>query len=294
MGRDTQTGQTCGGNGSRHAIAFMLISTVSLSVHAVVIKSLSASYDVSEITTVRYALQLAIALLVNPRSIAQLVLIRQPLLHALAATLILCQTVLFSIAIIYIPMSSATAALSTAPLIVVMLAKWTLGETVGLYRWIAVGLGMFGALLIAKPGLESEHWAIFVAFGGAMAVALFHLSTRSLARCEDPASSIAYMSLVCFSICSLSWSDSWRLPVSMTDLAAFLALGVTGWIGHSFVLKAMELAQASTLVPLNYTQLIAVSVLGYLFFAQIPDLWTLTGAAIIAGSGILCASARHA
>jgi drug/metabolite transporter (DMT)-like permease len=77
-------------------------------------------------------------------------------------------------------------------------------------------------------------------------------------------------------------------------LAAFLLLGVTGWIGHSFVLKAMGLEQASALVPLNYTQLIAVSVLGYLFFAQIPDLWTLTGAAIIAGSGILCASARQA
>lgn len=294
MGRDTQAGQTWGENGSSYAVAFMLISTVSLSVHAVVIKSLSASYEVSEIITVRYALQLLIALLVNPRSITRLVLIKRPLLHALASVLILSQTVLFSIAIIYIPMSSATAALSTAPLIVVMLAKWTLGETVGAARWIAVAMGFFGAFLIAKPGLEGEQWAIFVAFGGAMAVALFHLSTRTLARCEDPASSIATMSLVCFAICGLSWSDSWRLPVSMTDLAAFLALGITGWIGHSFVLKAMELEQASALVPLNYTQLIAVSVLGYLFFAQIPDLWTLTGAAIIAGSGILCASVRQA
>jgi drug/metabolite transporter (DMT)-like permease len=102
------------------------------------------------------------------------------------------------------------------------------------------------------------------------------------------------MSLICFSICSLSWSASWRIPVSVADFAGFLLLGVTGWIGHSFLLRAMELEQASALAPLSYFQLVSAPVFGYFFFSQISDLWTLTGAAIIAGSGILCASIRQA
>ena len=292
---NTPADQACqkGANSISCAVLFMLISAVSLSINAVFIKTLTFSYSVTEITLVRFAIQFFIVVLVTPRPISQFLTIKRPCLHVFASILILCTTVLFSISITYIPMSSATAALFTAPLIVVTLAGGVLGETVGFYRWVAVAMGMVGAVIIIKPGFGSEHWAIFLAFISALTTALFHLVTRKLTRYDNPATSIAYISLACFLISSLSWSASWRVPSSVTDIICFLLLGITGWIGHNFLLKAMELAQASTLAPLNYVQLVSAAVLGYFFFSQMPDLWTIAGATIVAASGILCGSIKQ-
>jgi drug/metabolite transporter (DMT)-like permease len=265
----------------------MLIANISLSLNAAFIKLLSATYDIGEITFVRHAIQFSLVFITGREVLSRLPPLRSLFMLFAAASSQLCTTLLFSIAITYIPISSATTALFTAPLIVALLAGSLLGETVGLYRWMAVGLGMLGAIVVMRPGLGTQHWAIFLALSGAVTTALFHLATRKLAQYLDPETSMVCISLICFLLSGLGWSVEWRVPVSIADGAWFLLLGATGWIGHFLFLRAMKWAQASTLAPLSYIQLVAASALGYLFFAQVPDLWTMAGASMIAASGVL-------
>jgi drug/metabolite transporter (DMT)-like permease len=281
----------------RFAVILMLIANISLSLNAAFIKLLSATYDIGEITFVRFAIQFSlvfVTFITGREVLSRLPPLRSLFMLFAAASLILCTTLLFSIAITYIPISSATTALFTAPLIVVLLAGSLLGETVGLYRWMAVGLGMLGAIIVMRPGLGSQHWAIFLALSGAVTTALFHLATRKLAQSLDPETSMVCISLICFLVSGLGWSVAWSAPVSIADGAWFLLLGATGWIGHFLFLRAMKWAQASRLAPLSYIQLVTASALGYLFFAQVPDLWTMAGASMIAASGLLCGALEPA
>ena len=83
----------------------------------------------------------------------------------------------------------------------------------------------------------------------------------------------------------LAWADA-ALPTTLFDTALLCVFGVFGMIGHTMFIKASRIASAPKLAPFVYSQLLWMTLLGFIVFGDLPDRWTVVGAAIICASGL--------
>lgn len=83
------------------------------------------------------------------------------------------------------------------------------------------------------------------------------------------------------------------LPATLFDWLVFAGVGIFGLVGHYFVIKAVQWGSASLCAPMGYGELIGSTLLGYLFFAEFPDLATWIGAAVIVASGLYITYREH-
>jgi drug/metabolite transporter (DMT)-like permease len=185
-----------------------------------------------------------------------------------------------------VPLPTATAISFTGPFIVTALAPFVLGERVEPARWLAVAVGLLGALVVVRPGMEGTNAAAFLFFGSAFFSALYQLLTRKLAAHDPAETSITYIALAGFVLTTIPLPFVWETPRSLSDALIFFALGLFGGFGHYFLVRAFELAPAPFVSPFNYAQLLGAALLGFIVFGQVPDVFVWIGAAIIAGSGL--------
>ncbi len=173
-----------------------------------------------------------------------------------------------------------------APLIVALLAGPLLGEWVGWRRLIAVFTGFIGVLIVVHPGVGALHPAFLLAFGAMLAYAFFMLLTRYLAAHDAPLVMLFYSVLLgAFALAPFAiWQ--WVWPHTLGEWAILSMLGVLGGTGHYLFIHAYRLAPASTVAPFIYMQLLTMVMFGFAVFGDLPDVWTLVGAAVIVASGI--------
>ncbi len=271
----------------RRAVLFMMLAAVLLPLLNASSKYLSQTYPVMEITWARYAGHFLFMLIAfAPRRGIHLLASSQPVLQLVRSTLLCVSTLVFIAGLASVMLPTATAISFTGPLIVTALSPLVLREAVGRHRWMAIGIGFIGALVVVRPGLDPSYEGALLIFGGAFAAALYQLLTRKLAAHDPAETSITYIALAGFVLTSLPLPFIWQTPVSLWDALVFAGLGFFGGFGHYFLVRAFELAPAPVVAPLNYGQLIGATLLGFVVFGQVPDYWTWLGAAIIAGSGL--------
>jgi drug/metabolite transporter (DMT)-like permease len=160
-----------------------------------------------------------------------------------------------------------------------------LGEKVGIRRWIAVLIGLASVFIIIRPGFAAMHWAALLPLATAACFSLYQIATRVLSRSDSAATTYVYSAVVGMVATSMIAPFEWRAP----DLAGWIGLALLGLIGglsHFLMIRAFAQAPASLLAPFAYAQLIWATVIGFLWFGDFPDLWTLLGAALITASGI--------
>lgn len=180
------------------------------------------------------------------------------------------------------------------------LAPLILGERVGFVRWLAVGAGFMGALVVVRPGASGQDWAVALLLANAAASAVIQLMSRKLAQHDGAVISNTYMVLVGFVLMSLPLPFVWRMPTDSLDALVFLGIEITGGVGHYLLVRAFELAPAAFVSPFTYGQILGATLISYLVFGQLPDTWTWVGAAIIVASGLFilywerCAKAANA
>ena len=254
------------------------------------VKYLAADYSLVQIIWVRSIVHFVwMVALFMPGLGWQLFATRRLGLQLTRSALQLVALIAFVIGLIHIPMTTVTSIYFTSPLIVVVLAVFLLGERVGIRRWVAVLFGFLGALVIIRPGFEGMHWAALSILASAVFYALYQILTRRAADHDDFRVSAVYTIVIALVVSSAAVPFYWETPIGWLDWLVFIGLGVLGGLGHLFVIKAYEHAQASVVGPFDYGQLIGVTIVGYLVFAEFPDLWTWIGAAIIISSGIYVA-----
>ena len=268
-------------------VLFMCIASTVFPLLNIAVQYLTAEYSVIQLVWARYVGHLAyiLAVLIPTRGL-RFVRTNRPKIQLLRSALLVTGTFLYFTALVYIPVVTAAAVNFTTPLMIVALSIPILGERVGFRRWSAVALGFVGAVIIIRPGLEGAHWAAFLVLGCAACNAFYQILTRSLAGHDSAETSIFYTALVPSALVTLLLPFDARMPGSGLDWFLFSTLGLIGGLGHYFVIKAYENAEASIISPLSYVQLIGATVLGYIVFADFPDGWTWLGAAIIVASGI--------
>jgi drug/metabolite transporter (DMT)-like permease len=188
----------------------------------------------------------------------------------------------------FLPIAEASATGFVSPLFVTALSIIFLGESVGLRRWIATAIGLIGVLIILRPGSSAFHPAAIFPLVSALAWALTLIMTRMLSGRERAITTMTYSSISGVVIVSALVPLVWVAP-TWHDVLFGVLIGVASTAGQWIVVLAFRYADASVLAPFSYTQLLWVSILGFLIFGEVPDVWTVTGAAFIVASGLYTA-----
>ncbi len=265
------------------ALAAMLL----LSLMDLLAKYLGQSLPVAQIVWARYFFQCIIMLAVFwPRRGLGLIRTSRPGLQLFRSLLLVLCTVIFFTAIRYMSLADAVAISFVSPLMVTALSVPLLGEVVGRRRWSAVAIGFVGAMIIVRPGMGVMHWAAWLLLGLALAYALYQITTRMLSRTDDPMATLFISALVGAVLASLVVPFYWQTPENIGIWLLLVLMGVTGGVGHYVLIRSFEYAPVAVLAPLSYTALLWNTLFGYLVFGDLPDRWTLGGAAILIATGI--------
>jgi drug/metabolite transporter (DMT)-like permease len=194
----------------------------------------------------------------------------------------------------HLPQAQATAINFLAPLLVLALAPWLLGEAPRLSRWVAAGAGFAGVLVVIRPGSGLDPVGTIFGLITACLMAGQYLTTRRVAV-DDPLTTLIWSgavgSVVLTAILPFALPAAQPLLAKLTpvDWLVLLSTGFWGALGHLLQIQAYRNAPASMLAPFLYMQIISATALGWLAWGQFPDAITWLGIAIICGSGILIA-----
>jgi drug/metabolite transporter (DMT)-like permease len=254
------------------------------------VKLLTAHYPAAQITWARFTGHLIVMLIVFlPRYRWTLLRTRRLTVQIGRSILMLASNLLFVMAIGTVPLATASAIGFTAPLIVTALSVPLLRESVGWRRWSAVLVGFAGALMVIRPGSGFTDPSVLLLLASSLAYALYQIATRWVGRYDNAATGIIFTALFGSLAMSLAMPFVFVMPLTLLDGLLFGCLGFLGGFGHYLVIRAFQFGAAAVIAPLGYVELVGTTVLGYLIFANFPDLWTWLGAGLIIASGIYIA-----
>jgi drug/metabolite transporter (DMT)-like permease len=239
-----------------------------------------------------FALLVAIAVIARTGQ-PSLVVSRHLNLQIVRGVMLMISTALNFVAVSKLQLAQTAAIFFTIPLWVCALSVPLLGEQVGPRRWAAVIAGFLGVLVIMRPGTTSFHWAMLLVIVAAVCGAIYNILTRKVGGQDRAETSLLYVGLVGAAAAALPLPWSWQMPQGIYWLLLLL-LGVAGGVGHLMLIEAHRKAPASVLAPLIYTQIIWMMIAGYLIFGDVPDHWTVIGAAVVVGSGLFIIARERA
>jgi drug/metabolite transporter (DMT)-like permease len=216
----------------------------------------------------------------------------RPFLHGLRASLLMLSTFLFFFSLKYLPIADALAIFFVQPLVLTALSPLVLREKVGPRRWAAVAVGFMGTLIIIRPGLTAINPGVAFALGAGTSLALYLLLTRRIAGRNKAIVTTFHTNLLGGLIASALVPLVWQWP-SATDWLLLVSLAAIANLGHYFIVRAYDHAEASLLAPLAYTEMVTSTIMGWAFFGDFPDGFTFLGVAILIASAIYI-SAREA
>lgn len=192
---------------------------------------------------------------------------------------------IFIVAVSYVPLADAVAVSFVAPFIVTLMGAVVLREPVGIRRWSAVIIGFLGTLIVIRPGMGAIHPAVALVIVAATLFALRQILSRVLSGSDRTVTTVAYTALVSSFILTFPLPFVWRWPETNTELALLASMALMAAAAETLVIKALEVAQAVVVAPLQYTLILWSTLYGYLIFADLPDFWTWIGASIIVATG---------
>lgn len=269
-------------------IVLVVLAMMSFSVSDATAKYLAESLPALEIAWLRWVGFLLIMAPFLLRSRGAVLRSRSPGLQVARTFGLLGSAFFFILSLHYLPLASASAIAFAAPLMVTALSIPLLGEVVGPRRWAAVVAGLCGVLVVIRPGSGTFGLAAMYPLLSAVSWAVGMIITRKTSQMDSATTTMSYSAVIGLAALSLVVPFEWRSPgPGVIGLAALMAVASTA--GQFLVVTAYGRAKASVLAPISYSQIIWSGLLGLLVFGNVPDGWTLTGAAIIIGSGIYTA-----
>ncbi|WP_314403754.1 DMT family transporter [Stenotrophomonas rhizophila] len=269
------------------AVAWMLMAVACFSLMDAGMKQLASSYPTLQVTFLRGAASLPFVLVwvlatAGPRSLVP----KRWALHLLRGALGMAMIGCFVYALRSLPLSTAYTIYFVAPLLIAALSVPLLGEHVGPRRWIAIGIGLVGVLVVLRPGVGG-----FISVPGLMvllaatAYAVAAITVSMLTRTDTPQSMVVWFLVIMAVGAGLLAFPDWQ-PLQLGHAALIAGMGLAGAGGQVALTRAFQLGEASLIAPLEYTGLVWVIGWDLLFWGALPDRFTWLGAAIIVASGL--------
>jgi len=250
-------------------------------------KYLSTGMATLEIVWARYTSAFLLTFIVsNPVTKPDLLRVGSLRLQITRSVLLVSSTSLNFMALRYMQLADVLSIIFTFPFIVAIISGPMLGEWIGWRRWCAIMFGFGGVLLITRPGSGSMQPAALFSLAATTCYGFYAVITRIVSRTDSNQTSLFYGNLVGALVMLPVLPFVWQAPSNWGVAGLMLATGVFGSLGHFCLISGHRLAPASVLSPFVYTQLLWVTILGYLVFGALPTAWTLGGASMVVSSGL--------
>ncbi|SDE48757.1 DMT family transporter [Rhodobacter capsulatus] len=273
-------------------IGLFLLALMLFGLMDVAAKKLAQDYPPAMVVWARFAVNLALVTLLFRGKLLTLVRSHQPGLQFLRGCFQMGTVALFFIAIRYIGLADAAALGALSPVLITLGAALFLGEKLGAGRIIGIVAAFTGALIVLRPGAGVMHPAAILALLACFTYAGGALLTR-VVRFDSTATSVLWSAMVGTGLSSLALPFFWQ-EVAPIDLPLFLAVGALGAVGQAALIVAFRKAEAGSIAPFGYSDLIFSGLWGWAFFAQLPDLYTVIGALVIVAAGVYVWSRERA
>jgi drug/metabolite transporter (DMT)-like permease len=281
------------GSGELRGILLALAAMLLFGLMDAASKFLSARYPTPQIIWLRYVFTIPMVLLVlAPQGLGRPLRSARPWLQIVRSCLLVLEIGLVVWCFGRMPLADVHALLALTPLTVTALAVPILGERVGPRRWAAVAVGFAGVMIILRPGLGVVQPAALVALASVLLYGLYQVLTRMVGRSDSAETSMIWQLLVGAALASFVVPFAWRMP-DPQHWPLFLLVAALGGAAHYCMIRALQLAPAAVIQPFTYTLLLWAVIIGYLGFGDLPDRWTLVGAAAIVGAGVYTALREH-
>ena len=275
-------------------IALMCAAVTCFALLDTTAKYLSLSMGTLQIVWARYTGAFLFPFMVsNPWTRPGLTRTTRPVLQIGRSMLLLGSTLCNFAALRYLQLDEVVALVFSTPFFVAALSGPMLGEWVRWRRWTAIAVGFVGVIVIARPGAGSFQPAALLSLSAAGFYAFYSITTRILARTDANDTTLFYSNLVGALALLPVVPFVWTTPTDPLVIALMVATGAVGSAGHYFLIAAHRLAPAAVLSPFIYTEIVLVIALGFLVFGDVPNRWTLTGAAIVVASGLYILHLEH-
>ncbi|HKD29988.1 MAG TPA: DMT family transporter [Xanthobacteraceae bacterium] len=274
-----------GPTGPLAGIGWMLAGIAMFSLNDALGKWLLLDYSVGELLLIRSVAALVCLVPFLPNTgVAAFITAPRPALQIARILLSALEVAMFFWAVSYLPLADAVTFYLAGPIYVTALSVFLLGETVGWRRWSAVVVGFVGVVLALRPSAASFTLPALIALGGSIFFAVLMVTTRMLRRTSDMVLIFGQVGATLLFGVALA-PFGWITP-SLRDFLLLSLFGVGSIVALACVNRSLKLAPASVVVPYQYTMIVWAVILGYLVFGDVPDLFTLAGAAIIIAAGL--------
>ena len=267
-------------------IAMMVFAAVAVVCMNVLIRVVAAEVHLLEIAFFRnvFAFLVFVPWLVG--SGAATFRTRRLGMHATRAALNLASMLLFFFGLMLVPLAKVSALSFTSPLFATLLAVLILSEPMTRARAVGLGIGFLGALVVLRPGVGAFNVGGVLILGSNAVWAFALISIKVLARTESSLTIATYAALLQIPFALVPAVFVWQWPGAL-QLAQMAAIGGLGGIAHLCLAQAFRDADATVVLPADFTKLVWASIAGYLAFGEVPDAWTWIGGLVI------CAAVFH-
>ncbi len=275
-------------NNTRLGIMLMIVTTFVFAVQDGISRHLADNYNVLMIVMIRYWFFAAFVITIAVRkegSIRAAAATKQPILQTFRGLLLIAEICLLITAFVRVGLVESHAIFACYPLIVAALSGPVLGESVGWKRWAAIIVGFVGILIILQPGSGMFTPVAILAIGSASMFALYSLLTRYAARQDSAATSFFWTGTVGAAAITIVGIWTWE-PMIQTDWGWMALLCLTGAAGHYLLIRTYEVAEASSVQPFAYLQLVFAAAIGITVFGEVLEPHVAVGTSIVVFAGL--------
>ena len=274
--------------GNSRAVLLMVIGTVFFSSMHALIRYMSADLHAFELAFFRNLFGILVVLPWLLRSGLAPLKTKRLGLHSVRGLLNGLGMLMFFYAVSITPLADVIALSFTAPIFATVLAIVFLGEIVGTRRWAAIFIAFLGTMVILRPGLMEISQGQFLAMASAALWACALIMIKILSRTDSSITIIAYMIIFQVPVSGLAAATVWITP-SLEQVCIMAVMGTLGTVGQWLLIEALKEGDTNVVMPFDFLKMIWAVLLGFLFFNELPDLFTWLGSAIIFSSAIFIA-----
>jgi drug/metabolite transporter (DMT)-like permease len=264
-------------------VLWMTGALLAFSAMAVSIRGLAATLSVMEILALRAALGLMVMAIwaainpplratINPRHLG---------LHFLRNTVHLGAQYLWASSLLLLPLATVFALEFTTPAWTLLLAVPVLAERMTASRIGAVVLGLVGALVILRPGLQTFRPAALLVLAAAVGLAITLIATKKLTRTDSSFAIIFWMNLIQAPLAFLASQSLFVWKLGAWQIPAIAGIGSAGLIAHYCLANAFRAGDASVVVPLDFMRIPLIAVIGWWLYGETLDVFVFAGAGLI-------------
>ncbi len=267
-------------------ILFAIAAYLSFSFLDAIQKTLVIYYSVFQILFFKYSFTLFLSFIESRRkNNLKFYITYNWKMQILRSILSIVESGLFVLAFKYLSLADAHSIGASTPIIVVVFSIIFLKEKVTAKIWIAIFIGFLGVLIIMRPGLSIFEFKALIPLSAAFFLGLYQVVTRKVSEQDENETSLLYSGItgiiIMASLCVFFWQ-----PVTLEFIPFFVGVGFFYSMGLYLQIIALSKSSASIIQPFHYTLIFWAIILGYIFYNDVPDLFTVIGGTIIALSGI--------